>query len=589
MNKTFSRILALGIFCMTIKNVQAQIPTIKFATPLKDSFTTTLNSITFSGIVQKPFGKLLIDNRPVQIYSTGVFAIKIDSLQNGTRTIKATYSLNKKNYSQDFIVLKKETPKPMPVNGFAIESIQTYPENIQWAKAGDAIQISVKATPNMQVYWNNVLLTEQNPGVNSLGIYKTTYTFQNKDTGKNIPLHIVLSDTKNEKNISKDLNAPIYVLPDETLSGHTFGKLSYMTYGYGGDRLGGAKMTYLDSLIPFIITGKIDNAYRVKLSATQSAYIPESNFILDKNTPTPAPTILSGNWRVEPRSDGDVIRISLESRRPYSSITEVNPNRLLVDIYGTVSNTNWITKLQGLHNIRNAWYEQLPDNVLRVFIDLKNPQLWGYDIHYEGNDLVVFIKNAPKSSSWKDVTIALDAGHGGENLGADGLTGAYEKNITLEVTQKLRKQLESLGAKVIMTRTKDMTLNMTDRILYLKEQAPDLLVSLHCNSAGNPFVQGNSTYYRYIGFSSLSEYIHKEMLRLGLEDYGNVGSFNFALSGPTNYVNALNELAFLSNPEDEAKLLDPIWQDKMVEATINGIRKFLQANIHPENKLNEKK
>lgn len=576
MNISWNKLLILGTFFLLTKNTQAQINTIKFATPLKDSFTTTASSVIFSGIIQqKPFGKLSINNRPVTIYNTGTFAIRIDSLIDGVNSIDANYAYKSQNSKQTFIISKTTATKPISNNGFVIESISTYPENIQWLQVGDIIQVKAKATSGSQVYCNNFLLLEEN----NSGIYKGNYAITNQEIGKDIKLTFTLKDSTKNEIVTKRLDSSIRILSDNPISGHTVGKLPYMNYGFGGNRLGGAKMTYLDSLVPFVVTGKIDNNYRVKLSNTQTAYIPTGNIILDQKSLAPLSTILSGNWRVEPRNDGDFISINLDSRRPYSSLTEVNPSRLLVDIYGTVSNTNWITKLQGLKVIKNIWYEQLPDNVLRVFIDLKNPQNWGYDIHYEGNNLVIFLKDAPKSSNWKDLTIALDAGHGGENLGADGLTGAYEKDITLQITNKLAKKLQLLGAKVIMTRTKDTTLSMVDRILQLKESKPEILVSLHCNSAGTPFVQGNSTYYRYIGFAPLSEYIHKEMLKLGLEDYGNVGSFNFALSGPTNYVNALNELAFISNPEDEAKLLDPIWQEKMVDATINGIHNFMKANL----------
>ncbi|MFT4202410.1 MAG: N-acetylmuramoyl-L-alanine amidase [Chitinophagaceae bacterium] len=568
--------------------VHAQITTVQFASPAKDSFTTTSNSVTFSGLAQKPFGKLRINDRAVKIYNTGAFAIKIDSLHEGLNTIEASCTYNEKTEKRTFLLFKKTAPKYTPVNGFAIATIRTYPENLQWVRPGDQLQLTVKATPNQKIAWNQTNLVEQDSSIAGPGIYKGYYVFQNTDTGRNFPLLFTLTNPQNGQTTSKEQGVPIHVLSGQRISGYTSGTLPYMMYGYGMDRLGGAKMTYLDSLIPFVVTGKIDNNYRVQLSPSQSAYIPTSNFTLTENKPTPPPTILSGNWRVMPTDSGDIVSINLESRRPYNSTTELNPSRLLVDIYGTVSNTNWITKLQNLHVIRNIWYEQMPDNVLRVFIDLKQPQLWGYDIHYEGNNLVVFLKNGPKSSNWKDLTIALDAGHGGDNMGAQGLTGVYEKDITLQITRKLYNRLKSLGANVIMTRTKDTSLGMQERILFLKAAAPDLLVSLHCNSAG-PFVQGTSTYYRYIGFAPLSEYIYKEMLRLGLEDYGNVGAFNFALSGPTNYVNALNELAFISNPEDESKLLDPRWQDKMVQATVTGIQKFLEDSIPTKQKKSRKK
>ena len=108
-----------------------------------------------------------------------------------------------------------------------------------------------------------------------------------------------------------------------------------------------------------------------------------------------------------------------------------------------------------------------------------------------------------------------------------------------------------------MTRTNDTDLTMVDRTLMLREIDPDILISIHLNSAESDTVQGVSTYYRYIGFRSLSQAILKRMEELKLKEWGNVGSFNFSLSGPTEYPNCLVEVGFLSNKGDEKKILNP--------------------------------
>jgi N-acetylmuramoyl-L-alanine amidase len=112
----------------------------------------------------------------------------------------------------------------------------------------------------------------------------------------------------------------------------------------------------------------------------------------------------------------------------------------------------------------------------------------------------------------------------------------------------------------------------------LREVDPDLLVSIHLNSSGRDTVQGTSTYYRYIGFRPLSQSILKRMLELKLKEFGNVGHFNFALSGPTEYPNTLVEVAFLSNPEDEKKILDPRFQKSVAKKITEGIRDWLKQN-----------
>ena len=127
-----------------------------------------------------------------------------------------------------------------------------------------------------------------------------------------------------------------------------------------------------------------------------------------------------------------------------------------------------------------------------------------------------------------------------------------------------------------MTRTTDTSLSMPERIALLKKYDPHLLVSIHLNSASEDTVQGVSTYYRYIGFRPLSLTLLDRMLSLGLKEFGNVGNFNFALSGPTDYPNSLIEVAFLSNPEDEKKILNPKFRKAVAQKIYLGIVDWLK-------------
>jgi N-acetylmuramoyl-L-alanine amidase len=123
---------------------------------------------------------------------------------------------------------------------------------------------------------------------------------------------------------------------------------------------------------------------------------------------------------------------------------------------------------------------------------------------------------------------------------------------------------------------KDTSLSMPERIEMLRQFNPDLLVSVHLNSTSNDTVQGVSTYYRYIGFRPLSMAILRQMLTLGLKEYGNVGNFNFSLSGPTDYPNALVEVAFLSNPADEKRILNPKFHKQVSQKIYLGIVDWLK-------------
>lgn len=353
--------------------------------------------------------------------------------------------------------------------------------------------------------------------------------------------------------------------------------LPFLKYGIGEDRLGGAKMTFLDSNIILKVVDSFNTDYKVQLSKFHSAYIEKEKVVATVGVNTLEH--LTDSWKVWGDSAFDYVTIKLEGRLPYTSIMEINPSRIVVDIFGATSNTNWITQLSSAKEIKNVWYEQTEDDVMRVFIELKHSQFWGYSIYYDSlNKLTIRVKRQPKILDLKHLTIAIDAGHGGDNIGATGITSnVKEKDYTLLIAKQLEAALKIKKVKVVMTRTKDTTLSMPQRIYFLREKNPDLLISIHLNSADIDTTSGVSTYYRYIGFRPLSQAILKSMLQsTGLHEYGNVGSFNFSLSGPTDYPNCLLEVAFLSNKSDEKKILNPKFRKLVAQRIIAGIENFLR-------------
>lgn len=364
----------------------------------------------------------------------------------------------------------------------------------------------------------------------------------------------------------------------------TTGKFPFMEYGIGDDRLGGAKIGFLDSNVLVKIIDSFNTDYKIQLSSAHSAYIARTSVILQSKQAIGRMAHnphLTGSLRVWGDSASDLVAITVDERWPYRAIQQIEPSRIAVDIFGVTSNTNWITQLKGTKEIKNTWYEQIEDDVFRVYIDLKHPQHWGYALSYDstGKHLIVRVKRQPAISDIKKLRIAIDAGHGGDNLGADGVTSkVLEKNYTLLLAKQLEATLKKVGVKnVFMTRTKDTSLSMPERMEMLKAFSPDLLISIHLNSAARDTVQGTSTYYRYIGFRPLSVAILDQMLTLGLKEYGNVGNFNFSLSGPTEYPNALVEVAFLSNPADEKKILNPQFHKAVAKKIYLGIMDWLKA------------
>jgi len=360
--------------------------------------------------------------------------------------------------------------------------------------------------------------------------------------------------------------------------GKTTGNIPHLDYGLGEDRLGGAKMTYLDTNIVLKIIDSAGDNYKVQLSKYHSAYIYKSLVATDSLLIS-KPYYLTDKWMIWGDSTNDYVHIKTFDKLPYTSIQQLSPTRIVIDVFGAVSNTNRITQLNTAKEIKAAWYEQPEDDVMRVFIELNHPQIWGYHIAYDTSGLLVTVKRQKDILQWSKFTVAVDAGHGGSNVGAAGVTTKVgEKVYTLQFAKQLRAVLAENGFNVIMTRTKDTNIAMADRVLMMRSINPDILISLHLNSDPYDTVRGASTYYRYIGFRSLSQAIYNRMLALGLNEYGNSGSFNFGLSGPTEYPNCLVEIAFLSNKSDEKRIVDPIFQRQVAMQITEGLKDWLTVN-----------
>src|SRR6185436_16399567 len=139
--------------------------------------------------------------------------------------------------------------------------------------------------------------------------------------------------------------------------------------------------------------------------------------------------------------------------------------------------------------------------------------------------LLLKIRRLPLSI--QKMTIAIDAGHGGTNLGASGETsGILEKNYTLLFAKELQKILKKQKVKVLMVRETDTTIDNRDRVLWAQQNDPDLFISFHLNSSGRSYVRGVSTYYKHVAFRSFTQSILKRMLAIkNLEEFGNMGSF----------------------------------------------------------------
>lgn len=561
-------------------NTKAQITEpvfINLVNPLKVSNTVTSSRQFIIGSTCTAC-TLSINEQPVKVYSSGGFAFEINLSDGDSVFNMMAIAPRGKLITKTVQYIYTPAPRPRPVVSLDIEKIETFPAGNLVLASGNKIEFKVKALPGSTVTTINGTRLYEMPISQTAGmpgIYQGEYIIKPTDSFSSIKIPVTLISIDSNRVSKETINTFSVMLPFGSDIAVTTGRLAYLKYGLGDDRLGGAKMGYLDSLIPLKIVGKVGSDYKIQLAKTRTAYIPDHLVTLMPKGSF-APSSLTTSWKAYGDESFDYVNIGLSSRLPYQSMQMINPNRIVVDIFGTTNNTNWITQLQSVKEIENVEYEQAADDIFRVTIYLKYKQHWGHQVYYMGNTLVVKIRQQPKSLLLKDMTIAVDAGHGGSNTGAGGPTGVLEKVLNLKVALKLQQSLLNEGAKVIMTRTTERLVENNDRILFYQDSLPDMLVSIHMNSASDPIrTGGTSTLYRYIGFRPLSYYINKRMLELGLKEYGNIGSFNFILNSPTEYPNALVETLFLSNPAEEMLILDEKFQQQVADKIILGIKDFL--------------
>lgn len=572
--------LIVPIFLLLHTGASAQKedkPFIRLASPLKENNAVRSAKQFLSGATCKNC-LLTINDQPVKVYPTGAFAYGMD-MQPGTNIFNMVATGAGKTTASKKLTYHYTMPVPDTVKTFSIGNIAIFPEGDLIVAPGDKVQFKVKALTGCSVTANgNIPLYEIPAGaMNPVpGIYQGEYTISESDSFLHSRIPVTITDKEGNNTTQRAGNkiSMLSSLPSDMVV--TKGRLAHLLFGTGDDRLGGAKIGYIDSLIPLRITGKVGSLYKVQLSKYRTAYIPDDVVeFLPKGTF--APSSLTANWRVYGDSLYDYVQVGLLSRLPYQSVQLADPSKIIVDVFGATNNTNWITQLENTKEIRNVYYEQLEDEVLRITIVLKHQQHWGHQIYYNGNRLTIKVRRQPENLELRNLRIAIDAGHGGGNTGAYGPTGSSEKELVLAVSLKLRQALRLQGAKIMVTRTTEQFVDNKQRILMYRDSMPDLLISIHLNSSSDPVhVEGTSTFYRYPGFRKLSYTIYKRMLDLGLKEYGNNGSFNFMLNSPIEYPNALVEMLFLSNPEEEMKILDENFQQQIADKIVLGIKDFLE-------------
>jgi N-acetylmuramoyl-L-alanine amidase len=244
-----------------------------------------------------------------------------------------------------------------------------------------------------------------------------------------------------------------------------------------------------------------------------------------------------------------------------------------------------------------------------------------------GDDTYAFsTPRSGKSNTVRLLTVAIDPGHGGEDPGAIGSAGTYEKHIALDIAKKLRAKIDAQpNMRSMMTRDDDFFVPLNVRVQKARRVGADLFVSIHADAFTTPEARGSSVFAlsehgassaaaRWmankenssdqvggINIKSDDAAVNRALFDMSttaqIRDsmrYGNfvlneIGGINklhkgsveqagFAVLKAPDIPSILVETAFISNPDEEKHLNDDAYRDQMANAILKGIKRYFAAN-----------
>ncbi len=325
----------------------------------------------------------------------------------------------------------------------------------------------------------------------------------------------------------------------------------------------------------------------------------------------------------------DTVRVVLDlaSLKSYAAFPLHEPERLVIDVTGdsdpdepapagpTIQQTD--TRFE---TAIEAKRDDLPKPALPPLV--KEPTAHKHTTQKGSKDK----RNLSQQMGLKIARIAIDAGHGGKDPGAIGKSGLKEKNITLDVARRLSVLVkERLGCEVIMTRDRDVFIDLEQRPFIAKAKGADLFVSIHVNANRKKRARGIETYIQSLKASDrdamataafenatsmktlgqLGNELDRIVKDLYMDDKQeeslqlahavqaslvssvkpvkgymvNLGvkrAFFYVLV-KTNIPSILAEVGFISNPEEEKLLKQEGYRQKIAEALFQGIKKYVEA------------
>ena len=229
----------------------------------------------------------------------------------------------------------------------------------------------------------------------------------------------------------------------------------------------------------------------------------------------------------------------------------------------------------------------------------------------------------------RNVVVAIDAGHGGDDPGATGSSGTHEKDITLAVARQLKKQIDKTpGMSAVLTRDGDYFVPLEKRYAKARDEKADLFVSIHADAFKSSDAKGSSVWVlsprgatneasRWLAdrenradlvggvslddkddtlaavlldlsqgatmgaSNSVAEQVLTSLRKLGPTHRGYVERANFVVLRSPDVPSILVETAFITNPSEEARLKNPDHREKLATAILDGVNGYFRASPPP--------
>ena len=354
------------------------------------------------------------------------------------------------------------------------------------------------------------------------------------------------------------------------------------------------------------------------------------------------------NVRIWAAPDSTRVVFDISAPVKYTTTMLSDPYRLVVDLTDTTlthddlaqpgSQDKYLQQLRGSRRngqdlrmvldlkkySRTRTFQLIPNEKYgnRLVIDI-------FDTEAEEKARNEALESEAKANSMRDVVIAIDAGHGGEDPGASGPDGTNEKDVTLQLAKVLAAMVnKQRGMHAVLTRKGDYFMRLRQRIIKARQYKADMFISIHADAFKDPDVHGASVYVLSAEGSSsehakwlaerenaadliggvkledkgdmlasvlldlsqtasleasidIADKILVRMKKVGTLHKSSVEAAGFAVLKSPDIPSVLVETAYISNPRDERNLTNSAHQRKVARAMLHGIEAYFSDHAPP--------